>query len=96
MNGAAALFTNFGFSIKKILAIIIAILLLILMFPILAISSLGLSVMSFLANAPSAKAMILDKLKADAEAYLGETITETIITVPAYFTDSLTDRKSVV
>ena len=56
MNGAAALFTNFGFSIKKILAIIIATLLLILMFPILAISSLGLPAMSFLANAPSAKA----------------------------------------
>lgn len=33
-------------------------------------------------------AMILDKLKADAEAYLGETITEAVITVPAYFTDS--------
>ena len=32
--------------------------------------------------------MILDKLKADAEAYLGETITEAVITVPAYFTDS--------
>ena len=56
MNGAAVLFTNFGFSIKKILAIIIATLLLILMFPILAISSLGLPAMSFLANAPSAKA----------------------------------------
>ena len=56
MNGAAVLFTNFGFSIKKIIAIIIATLLLILMFPILAISSLGLPAMSFLANAPSAKA----------------------------------------
>ena len=33
-------------------------------------------------------AMILGKLKADAEAYLGETITEAIITVPAYFDDS--------
>lgn len=33
-------------------------------------------------------AMILDKLKADAEAYLGEMITEAVITVPAYFTDS--------
>lgn len=33
-------------------------------------------------------AMILGKLKADAEAYLGETITEAVITVPAYFTDS--------
>ena len=33
-------------------------------------------------------AMILQKLKADAEAYLGETITEAVITVPAYFSDS--------
>ncbi|MCL2616793.1 MAG: molecular chaperone DnaK [Defluviitaleaceae bacterium] len=33
-------------------------------------------------------AMILQKLKTDAEAYLGETITEAVITVPAYFTDS--------
>ena len=33
-------------------------------------------------------AMILQKLKADAEAYLGTTITEAVITVPAYFTDS--------
>ncbi|ADG83289.1 chaperone protein DnaK [Thermincola ferriacetica] len=33
-------------------------------------------------------AMILQKLKADAEAYLGETITQAVITVPAYFTDS--------
>lgn len=33
-------------------------------------------------------AMILGKLKADAEAYLGEKITEAVITVPAYFTDS--------
>ena len=32
-------------------------------------------------------AMILQKLKADAEAYLGETITEAVITVPAYFTN---------
>jgi molecular chaperone DnaK len=32
--------------------------------------------------------MILQKLKADAEAYLGETITQAIITVPAYFNDS--------
>jgi staphylococcal secretory antigen ssaA len=56
MNGVTVLFTNFGFSIKKILAIVIATLLLILMFPILAISSLGLPAVSFLANAPSAKA----------------------------------------
>lgn len=33
-------------------------------------------------------AMILQKLKADAEAYLGETVTQAVITVPAYFTDS--------
>ena len=33
-------------------------------------------------------AMILQKLKADAEAYLGETVTEAVITVPAYFNDS--------
>ena len=33
-------------------------------------------------------AMILSKLKADAEAYLGQTVTEAVITVPAYFSDS--------
>ncbi len=33
-------------------------------------------------------AMILQKLKKDAESYLGETVTEAVITVPAYFTDS--------
>ena len=33
-------------------------------------------------------AMILQKLKADAEAYLGEPVTEAVITVPAYFTDA--------
>lgn len=33
-------------------------------------------------------AMILAKLKADAESYLGQTVTEAVITVPAYFTDS--------
>jgi len=33
-------------------------------------------------------AMVLQKLKADAEAYLGTTVTEAVITVPAYFTDS--------
>jgi len=37
---------------------------------------------------PEVSAMILQKLKADAEAYLGETITEAVITVPAYFNDS--------
>ena len=33
-------------------------------------------------------AMILQKLKADAEAYLGESVAEAVITVPAYFTDA--------
>ncbi|KAF1681973.1 molecular chaperone DnaK [Veillonella sp. R32] len=33
-------------------------------------------------------AMVLQKLKADAEAYLGEKVTQAVITVPAYFTDS--------
>jgi len=37
---------------------------------------------------PEVSAMILQKLKADAEAYLGETITEAVVTVPAYFNDS--------
>src|SRR5512136_2217370 len=32
--------------------------------------------------------MILQKLKADAEAYLGETVTQAVITVPAYFNDA--------
>ncbi len=39
-------------------------------------------------TAPEVSAMILGKLKADAEAYLGETVTEAVITVPAYFNDS--------
>lgn len=33
-------------------------------------------------------AMVLQKLKADAEKYLGETVTQAVITVPAYFSDS--------
>ncbi len=33
-------------------------------------------------------AMVLQKLKADAESYLGSTVTQAVITVPAYFTDS--------
>ena len=33
-------------------------------------------------------AMVLGKLKADAEAYLGQSVTEAVITVPAYFTDA--------
>ena len=37
---------------------------------------------------PEVSAMVLQKLKADAEAYLGETVTEAVITVPAYFDDS--------
>jgi molecular chaperone DnaK len=37
---------------------------------------------------PEISAMILGKLKADAEAYLGETITQAVITVPAYFNDA--------
>ena len=37
---------------------------------------------------PEISAMILQKIKADAEAFLGETITQAVITVPAYFNDS--------
>ena len=37
---------------------------------------------------PEISAMILQKLKADAEAYLGDTVSEAVITVPAYFNDS--------
>ncbi|TMB99790.1 MAG: molecular chaperone DnaK, partial [Chloroflexi bacterium] len=37
---------------------------------------------------PEISAMILQKLKSDAEAYLGDTVNEAVITVPAYFNDS--------
>ncbi len=37
---------------------------------------------------PEVSAMVLQKLKADAEAYLGESVTEAVITVPAYFNDA--------
>ena len=39
-------------------------------------------------SAPEISAMVLQKLKADAEAYLGETVDQAVITVPAYFNDT--------
>ncbi len=39
-------------------------------------------------SAPEVSAMLLAKLKSDAETYLGETVTEAVITVPAYFNDA--------
>src|SRR5207249_910419 len=40
---------------------------------------------------PEISAMILQKLKADAEAYLGESVTDAVITVPAYFNKAIVD-----
>ncbi len=39
-------------------------------------------------SAPEISAMVLQKIKADAEAYLGETVEQAVITVPAYFNDA--------
>ncbi len=39
-------------------------------------------------SAPEVSAMVLAKIKADAEAYLGEAVTQAVITVPAYFNDA--------
>ena len=48
----------------------------------------GVEVDGRIYSAPEISAMILAKLKADAESYLGETVSEAVITVPAYFTDA--------
>ena len=48
----------------------------------------GVEVDGRIYSAPEISAMVLAKLKADAEAYLGESVTEAVITVPAYFNDA--------
>ncbi|MCA9847836.1 MAG: Hsp70 family protein, partial [Dehalococcoidia bacterium] len=45
---------------------------------------------------PEISAMVLQKLKADAEAYLGESVTEAVITVPAYFNSAQRQATRVV